>query len=89
MVSKCANPSCSGTFRYLHEGIIFHVALGSTVQEKAAIQGIPKIERFWLCDACSRKMTVISHTFGVLVVPLQHVSETKKQIVGGCGGTHR
>jgi hypothetical protein len=68
MVSKCANPTCSGTFRYLHEGIIFHVAVGSAAQEKVAIQGIPKIERFWLCGECSRKMTVISHASGVLVV---------------------
>jgi hypothetical protein len=79
MVSKCANPTCSGTFRYLREGIIFHVAVGSAAQEKVAIQGIPKIERFWLCGECSRKMTVISHASGVLVVPLEQLSEPQKQ----------
>jgi hypothetical protein len=79
MVSVCANPSCSGTFRYLHEGIIFHVAVGSAVQEKVAIHGMPKIERFWLCGECSRKMTVISHPSGVLVVPVKQLSELQKQ----------
>ena len=79
MVSKCANPSCSGTFRYLHEGRIFHVAVGSTAQQKLAIHGIPTLERFWLCGECSRKMTVISHPAGVLIVPLQQLSEPQKQ----------
>ena len=48
-------------------------AVGSTAQEKVAIQGIPTIERFWLCGECSRKMTVISHPAGVLVVPLEQL----------------
>lgn len=26
MLSKCANPECSESFRYLHEGRIFHLA---------------------------------------------------------------
>lgn len=28
MLSKCANPDCSATFRYLHEGRVFRVEPG-------------------------------------------------------------
>lgn len=79
MVSKCANPACSATFRYLHEGMVFHVAIGSATQEKTTIHGIPPLERFWLCEACSRKMTLVSRPAGVLVVPLRDLSEQQRQ----------
>ncbi len=68
MVSKCANPACSATFRYMHEGRLFHLVVGprSPEPEKEA-----PFERFWLCDECSRKLTVVARPEGVLVVPLQ------------------
>lgn len=73
MVSTCANPACSVTFRYLHEGRLFHVAVGSAAPEKVAT-----LELFWLCVECSRKMTVVSDPAGILVVPLQQRSETQQ-----------
>jgi hypothetical protein len=58
MLSKCANPSCNGTFRYLHEGRVFHLITGS---ETVAVHRAMAIERFWLCDACSKKLTLVPY----------------------------
>ena len=54
MLSKCANPVCSATFRYLHDGKLF------------LIQGAPKhsLRYFWLCDSCSRTMTLVTEKKG-------------------------
>jgi nucleotide-binding universal stress UspA family protein len=79
MLAKCANPSCSAVFRYLYEGTIFQVTLRPSTPEEASIPRILTHERFWLCGECSRKMTVISHAGGILVVPLQDLSEKQKQ----------
>ncbi len=78
MVSKCANPSCSAIFRYLREGKIFHVATGPYVPEKDYASETFTRERFWLCGECSTKMTVISDSSGIHVVPLQDLSEKQK-----------
>ena len=74
MVSKCANPACSATFQYMHEGRLFQVGVGSAAPEpeKAAT-----LERFWLRGECSTKMTVVSSPDGVLVVPLQQRTESQ------------
>jgi len=79
MVSKCANPSCSATFRYLREGTIFHAASGPTAPEKDSLAGTPSHERFWLCRECSTKLTIISHYPGILVVPRQDLSEKQRR----------
>ena len=78
MVSKCANPACSAIFRYLHEGRLFHLAVGYGTPEELASYETPTLESFWLCAECSRKMTVIAHPTGVLVVPLQQQSASQK-----------
>ena len=59
MISKCANPACSEKFLHLHEGKIFH--LSPTPEVEAATGGFaPSLyERFWLCDRCSRQMTLV------------------------------
>lgn len=76
MVSKCANPRCMATFRYMHEGRLFHAVVGSVAPENE-----PAFERFWLCEECSRKMTVISRPDGVLVVPLQQRSTLEERAI--------
>jgi hypothetical protein len=48
MLSKCANPSCRASFRYLHEGKLFRIELASE----------RKYEHFWLCPDCCRTMTL-------------------------------
>jgi hypothetical protein len=71
MLSKCANPACSTTFRYLHEGKLFHLVVASVAAENPENPDNPVRERFWLCDECSKKMKVISTRAGVTVVPLE------------------
>ena len=59
MLSQCANPGCSETFRYLHEGKIFYLAPTPDVQIALGMQSEALHERFWLCAPCSKEMTVI------------------------------
>jgi hypothetical protein len=59
MLSKCANPECSAVFRYLHEGKIFHLCPTPEVQAAAEILHPQMYERFWLCEKCSKQMTVV------------------------------
>ena len=74
MLSKCANPSCFGAFRYLHEGRIFHLAL-KTTEQSGTVCGRSQVERFWLCGQCSQKLTLIPNRAGILAVPLQRTSQ--------------
>lgn len=74
MLSKCANPACSTTFRYLSEGKLYlidskadWVRHGTRAATHAGKSGI--YEYFWLCSSCSRDMTIqIDHKFEVSVV---------------------
>jgi hypothetical protein len=67
MLSKCANPACSASFRYLHNGKLFRVerpAEGSRKKsaefddERVAKKPANRIEFFWLCDECSAVMAL-------------------------------
>ncbi len=49
MVHKCANPSCSVTFHRLGDGRLFVVEIAD---------GSRRLEYFFLCNSCSRSMTV-------------------------------
>jgi len=62
MLSKCANPTCSARFRYLHEGRIF----SAIIEDKGVVRGAEdyaetprRVERYWLCDSCARSMTLV------------------------------
>ncbi|MGC1450876.1 MAG: hypothetical protein WA830_12640 [Candidatus Sulfotelmatobacter sp.] len=59
MLSKCTNPDCSETFRYLHLGKIF--CLAATPEIQAATETLNPVleERFWLCERCSKEMTLV------------------------------
>lgn len=65
MVSKCANPTCSAPFLYLHEGRIFAV-------RPASQAGC--IERYWLCGSCAQTMTLVMDGDGVSLRPLPRAS---------------
>lgn len=70
MLSKCANPDCSEIFRYLHQGKVFCLA---PTPEVEAVTGefLPQFqERFWLCDECSKKITVVWGGTQVKLEPL-------------------
>jgi hypothetical protein len=63
MVSKCSNPACSASFRYLHEGKLFRMAVMPDNPNFALDPGTKKsshrIEFFWLCEECAPEMTLI------------------------------
>ena len=48
MLSKCANPACTRSFRYLHEGKLFWREPSRDSTTGAVVKG----EWFWLCDHC-------------------------------------
>ena len=64
MLSKCANPACTATFHFLHEGIVFRVLRPSnhprppTSEAFGENTNLQEVERYWLCDRCSRVMTL-------------------------------
>lgn len=64
MLSKCANPACSTTFRYLREGKLFLIeseAGPARGRPTAALQNPGKargIDYVWLCSSCCRDLTV-------------------------------
>lgn len=69
MLSKCANPECSAVFRYLHLGKIFHLSVPEAEASSGASISL-RHERFWLCDQCSKKMTLVWAGTQVEVTPL-------------------
>jgi hypothetical protein len=70
MVSKCANPACSKRFLYLHQGKLFNLAPTPQV-EAAGGDFVPALyERFWLCDDCCKRMTLVWGGTGIKLVPL-------------------
>ncbi len=75
MLSKCANPECSETFRYLHKGRIFCLAPTPEVQTATGIPNPALEERFWLCERCSKQMTLVWGGTQVKLVRLPKVVE--------------
>lgn len=69
MVSKCANPACMAPFRYLHEGRIFSVRCAA----EPAIEH--PVERYWLCETCSDRMTLVLQRGRVTLRALAAVPE--------------
>jgi hypothetical protein len=72
MLSKCANPSCSASFRYFHQGKLFGMETEASRDNRA--KGVSpsktstKTEFFWLCDDCTSAMTLeYDHKLGVIV----------------------
>ena len=78
MLSKCANPDCSNSFRYLHEGKLFRLETGIGGKDglaRAAESEVRKssrhLEFFWLCDNCAARMTLAyQRGVGITVRPL-------------------
>jgi hypothetical protein len=74
MVSKCANPGCSASFRYFREGRLFEIEVTSNRNtDPANSQRKPhrKVEYFWLCASCSTRLIVkVDEERGVITVPI-------------------
>jgi hypothetical protein len=71
MVSKCANPGCFATFRYLHEGKLFVVGEHPTGGVRTFPAARHGVRCFWLCSQCSRTLAVIYDTHdGMRLIPV-------------------
>ena len=70
MVEKCANPTCSATFRSLRDGRLFVTEVEADYRSGSGGRARQR-QHFWLCSSCCRTMTVIAERGKrVQVVPL-------------------
>ncbi|HTM42884.1 MAG TPA: hypothetical protein VL177_18335 [Terriglobales bacterium] len=80
MLAKCANPACTAPFLYLREGKLYQIEMeggsgrGTGEQNQGTIKDERKparrLEFFWLCGPCARRMTLsFDRGRGVVVVP--------------------
>jgi hypothetical protein len=59
MLSKCANPGCSASFLYLHEGKLFRFDTGPESPARPTTEkATPRVEFFWLCRECAAQFTL-------------------------------
>ena len=74
MVTKCSNPSCSASFRFLHCGKLFHFEKRPQLTDDVAARTpANSAEMYWLCDVCAAEFTLAADVeHGVRVVPLAH-----------------
>jgi hypothetical protein len=75
MLSKCANPSCTASFRYFHQGKLFRMEVETSQPDEAVLtragKSVRRAEFFWLCDRCRTRMTLEhSDDGGVQVKPV-------------------
>jgi len=75
MLSKCANPSCTASFRYFHQGKLFRMEVENPNPDEAVLtrtgKHVRRMEFFWLCDRCATRMTLEHDSNGrVLVKPV-------------------
>jgi hypothetical protein len=73
MLTKCANPACNATFRYLRDGRVFKIERPAGHTPHVAGKKPPQlVEHFWLCDGCAVQMTLGVDFYGnVITVPLE------------------
>jgi len=66
VVSKCANPGCSATFRYFHVGKLFRLETTAGFERRHSLDDDEyvtskprrRIMFYWLCENCASKMTL-------------------------------
>jgi hypothetical protein len=77
MLHKCANPACSTLFRRITEGKLFLVQMHP--QDSPRLKSdrpiykrtvLRRVEHYWLCDECSRHLTLVVEPEGMATVPL-------------------
>jgi hypothetical protein len=72
MLSKCANPSCTASFRYFHQGKLFRMEMETSEPDEAVLtragKGTRRAEFFWLCDRCAGHLTLEYTSNGGVVV---------------------
>lgn len=82
MIAKCANPACSVPFHYLRDGKIFRIEFvpdrsSSGPALAGSAKPVRKVEHFWLCGACSTRLTVVMTGGQVRTVPVDPVAFTR------------
>ena len=62
MVSKCSNPRCSASFRYLRTGKLFRfdTPSGHEAGDWGGPKPVKRVEFFWLCEDCVTKFTLVT-----------------------------
>lgn len=81
MVSKCANPECSASFRYFHKGKLFKVETAGGPDRRRAMgkddeheKLLRRLEFYWLCEDCAESMTLVfDKDSGITVCSRHHV----------------
>ena len=61
MLAKCANPSCTALFHYLHEGRLFRLEADPELIPflDAYASGLSsQVEYYWLCNRCAESMAL-------------------------------
>jgi len=74
MLAKCANSSCSASFRFLHSGKLFHFDKIDQPCDNDALGHRPENsgELFWLCEKCCAELTLAPDAqHGIHTVPLK------------------
>ena len=69
MLSKCANPACLARFRYLHQGRVFNIEMGTSPSDSYNSH-LRKIEHFWLCEHCAQTYMLVVENGVVAARPL-------------------
>ncbi len=71
MLSKCANPSCTESFRYFGEGRLFRLEADPISRSYTLFPDSFQEEYFWLCPACAERCTLHLEEGGrVTAIPL-------------------
>jgi hypothetical protein len=74
VVSKCANPECSKSFHYLHEGKLFRLMFRYPFQGVRSNEH--RVEYLWLCAECAAKYSLSwDCNRGTVLVPVRGVPE--------------
>ena len=80
MIARCANPECSRTFRYLHEGRLFAFDIAERPGSQASMPHSEfscqkqRTQFFWLCsDCCLRNTLSFTPVEGRVRVSLQPI----------------
>ncbi len=60
MLSKCANPNCRTTFRYLHEGRLYVSGPKKSLagDKPRCLSRSGQLEYAWLCPTCCLYLTI-------------------------------
>ena len=71
MLAKCANPSCTETFRYLSKGRLFRLEADPVSHSYTSYPDSIQDEYYWLCPSCADEYTLHLEEGGrVGVIPM-------------------